>query len=305
MSSRSGSRSSLPESIDGRPCVARLALELGVSPSRLRATDLEHIFHGVIVPTGWGRDVTSLARAYSEKMPSTQCFSHATAAILLGMRLPLAMRERSELHVTAPPPQRAPRGHYVRGHIGVPDTFMFESLRVSTPVTTWCQLGSMLNPDDLVIAADGLLSRKSPQATMSELRKAVDDWHGHRGFRQLDEALALVRERTDSARETMLRLLIVRAGMPEPMINAPIRSRTGRVVAHADLAYPEFNLVLEYDGDQHRTDRAQYYIDINRLERITREGWRVIRINLKHMASPTVLASVIREALADGVHRGQ
>ncbi len=102
----------------------------------------------------------------------------------------------------------------------------------------------------------------------------------------------------------MLRLLIVRAGMPEPMINAPIRSRDGRIVAHADLAYPEFNLVLEYDGDQHRTDRAQYYLDINRLERITREGWRVMRINLKHMASPTILAAAIREALADAGRQG-
>ena len=97
----------------------------------------------------------------------------------------------------------------------------------------------------------------------------------------------------------MLRLLIVRAGMPEPMINAPVRSRAGRVVAHADLAYPEFNLVLEYDGDQHRTDRSQYYIDIDRLERITREGWRVIRINLKHMANAATLAATIREALVD------
>lgn len=139
---------------------------------------------------------------------------------------------------------------------------------------------------------------------MAELQTAVDNWHGRRGFRQLRNAMVFVRERTDSARETMLRLLIVRAGMPEPMINVPVRSRAGRIVAHADLAYPEYNLVLEYDGEQHRTDRAQYYLDINRLERITREGWRVIRINLKHMSNPTALAAVIREALADGGHSG-
>jgi len=72
-------------------------------------------------------------------------------------------------------------------------------------------------------------------------------------------------------------------------------------VAHADLAYPEFNLVLEYDGDQHRTDKDQYYLDVKRLERITREGWRVIRINRQHMASPSALAALIREALDDAV----
>lgn len=278
---------------------------MGITPARLRAADLEHIFHGVIVPRGWGRDVSSLAQAYATKMSLGHCFSHSTAAVLSGMRLPLAMRERSELHVTTGPSQRAPRGHFIRGHTGSPDTFMLGNLRVTTPVATLRQLGSMMSLEDLVIVSDGLLSRKAPRATMTELIAAVDGWHGQRGFRQLQAAMVLVRERTDSARETMLRLLIVGAGMPEPMINVPIRSRAGRVVAHADLAYPEHNLVLEYDGDQHRTDRAQYYIDIGRLERITREGWRVIRINLTHMASPSVLASLIREALADAAHQGR
>lgn len=305
MSSRRDSAAPLPVSLRGQPYVARAGLELGITPARLRAADLEHIFHGVIVPRGWGRDVSSLAQAYATKMSLGHCFSHSTAAVLSGMRLPLAMRERSELHVTTGPSQRAPRGHFIRGHTGSPDTFMLGNLRVTTPVATLRQLGSMMSLEDLVIVSDGLLSRKAPRATMTELIAAVDGWHGQRGFRQLQAAMVLVRERTDSARETMLRLLIVGAGMPEPMINVPIRSRAGRVVAHADLAYPEHNLVLEYDGDQHRTDRAQYYIDIGRLERITREGWRVIRINLTHMASPSVLASLIREALADAAHQGR
>lgn len=304
MSSRPDSPIPLPGPLRGKPHVARVALECGVTPSRLRASDLRHMFHGVIVPQGWGMDVTSLAQAYAQKMTSEQCFSHATAAILWGMRLPRSMMERQELHVTIRPPHRAPRGCFVRGHVGTYDAVRVNGLRVTTLVATLCQLAPMLSRDDLVIAADGLLARKSPRATMAELQAAVDDWHGRRGFRQLRDAMVFVRERTDSARETMLRLLIVRAGMPEPMINVPVRSRAGRIVAHADLAYPEYNLVLEYDGDQHRTDRAQYYIDINRLERITREGWRVIRINLKHMANPTSLAAVIREALVDGGHSG-
>jgi very-short-patch-repair endonuclease len=305
MPRRPDSPAQLPLALRGKPHIARVALELGVSASRLRASDLEHMFHGVIVPRGWGRDVTSLARAYAMKMSCDQCFSHATAAILWDMRLPRDMRERSELHVTTRPPQRAPRGHFIRGHVGTPQTATVDDLCVTTAVATWCQLASMLSVDDLIIAADGLLSRKLPRATMAELQTAVESWRGYRGFHQLQDAMVFVRERTDSARETMLRLLILRAGMAEPMINVPIRSRAGAIVAHADLAYPEFNLVLEYDGDQHRTDRAQYYLDINRLERITREGWRVIRINLKHMANPMALAALIREALADGARQGK
>ena len=240
-----------------------------------------------------------MAHAYAVKMPTAHYFSHTTAAILHDMRLPREVQKLQELHVAAGNDSWPPQGRGIRGHVGAVDSIMVDGLRVAPVVVVFCQLSTMLRLDDLIIVADGLVARKNPAATMANLQRAVEAWRGARGYRNLVEALPHVRERTDSARETMLRLLIVRAGMPEPMINAPIRSRDGRIVAHADLAYPEFNLVLEYDGDQHRTDRAQYYLDIQRLERITREGWRVMRINLKHMASPTVLAAAIREALAD------
>jgi hypothetical protein len=244
--------------------------------------------------------------AYAAKMPVTHHFSHATAAILHGMRLPRGMQEINELHVTAGPGGWAPHGRRIRGHVGGGGggVVTVGGFRVTPVLDTLCQLAEVLDLDDLVIAADGLVRRQKPVTTMAALQRAVAGRSGARGYRNLVEALPHVRERTDSARETMLRLLIIRAGMPEPIINAPIRSRTGDIVAHADLAYPEFNLVLEYDGDQHRTDRAQYYLDINRLERITREGWRVMRINLKHMASPTILAAAIREALADAGRQG-
>ena len=275
------------------------ARDLGVSPSRLRGADVRHIFHGVVVPVNWGEDCLSLARAYASKMHATHYFSHETAAILHGMRLPRRVQLSSKLHVTTMGGGRPVRGKGIQGHVGASATALRGGLRLATPLEAWCQLGSLLSIEELVIAGDGLVSRKNPSATMSEMQSAVESRQGTRGCQNLRDALGYVRERTDSARETMLRLLIVRAGMPEPMINAPVRSRAGRVVAHADLAYPEFNLVLEYDGDQHRTDRSQYYIDIDRLERITREGWRVIRINLKHMANAATLAATIREALVD------
>lgn len=240
-----------------------------------------------------------MAIAYATKMPPTHYFSHSTAAILHDMRLPRFIQELNELHVSASPESWPPQGRRIRGHVGSVDPVKLRGLQLVPAVVALCQLSTILELDDLIIAADGLVERQNPVTSMGDLRLAVAGRQGARGYRNLLAALLHVRERTDSARETMLRLLIVRAGLPEPMINAPIRSRTGQVVAHADLAYPEYNLVLEYDGDQHRTERSQYYLDIDRLERITREGWRVIRINFKHMASPAALAALIRQALAD------
>jgi very-short-patch-repair endonuclease len=271
----------------------------GVPRSGRRAADLKTPFRGVRVPVNWGDDPVSLARAFSVKMSPLHFFSHATAAILHGMRIPLAMRQQDVIHVMSNEPGRPPRDKRVRGHVGSATAMEINGLRMTNPVTTWCLLGAVLGLEELVIAADGLVRRKSPVATMAQLQQAVAGWRGARGYRNLLAALEDVRERTDSARETMLRLLLVRNGLPEPMVNAPIRNRTGRVVAHADLAYPDVKLVVEYDGDQHRTDHAQYYIDVDRLEKITREGWRVIRVNQQHMREPRKLASLVRQALVD------
>jgi very-short-patch-repair endonuclease len=37
-------------------------------------------------------------------------------------------------------------------------------------------------------------------------------------------------------------------------------------------------VALEYDGDHHRADRAQYVKDIRRAETLERLGWHVIRV---------------------------
>lgn len=84
--------------------------------------------------------------------------------------------------------------------------------------------------------------------------------------------------------ETILRLAILRAGLPEPRVNYKIANRTGDVVAHGDLVFPAARVVVEYDGDQHRTDARQYYLDVDRLWRIHSLDWNVVRINRTHLA---------------------
>ena len=37
-------------------------------------------------------------------------------------------------------------------------------------------------------------------------------------------------------------------------------------------------LAVEYDGDQHRTERSSYVKDARRLPKIARRGWEVIRV---------------------------
>jgi very-short-patch-repair endonuclease len=43
------------------------------------------------------------------------------------------------------------------------------------------------------------------------------------------------------------------------------------------MAWEEFMVAVEYDGDQHRTSRPQYVKDIRVLPKLAAMGWIVIR----------------------------
>ena len=44
------------------------------------------------------------------------------------------------------------------------------------------------------------------------------------------------------------------------------------------MGWEELKVAVEYDADQHRSDRRQYTWDIRRLEMVEGPGWIVIRV---------------------------
>ncbi len=299
-------RRALPPSLLGRPFGLAEAIELGVGVGRLRGDDLSRPFRAVRMPHSTVATVDALAHAYATRMPPHHFFSHWTAAELLGLRLPEG-RVPGGLDVAVVQPNRAPRLPGVRGHQllrGARTVVLPNGLRVSHPVEVWCQLAAELGHDDLVVLGDGLVRRQRPFATMDDLIEAIDAW-GHRpGVAALRAAVADVRCRTDSARETMLRLIIVRAGLPEPVVNHEIVNRYGAVIGIGDLAYPEYRVLIEYDGGVHLHDERQFHRDVERLDDFMEEKWRVIRVNKALMHKRAVLIGKVRTALEDAGWRG-
>ena len=293
------------------------ARRAGVSRARLRASDLRRPHYGVRL-TGSDDSLASRTQAYAQRMPSNHHFSHLTAARVNGMRMPDGFRD-GKLHVTAVGGGRAPRGANIIGHkaqtadiaptpTGQPHVSVQVShglpLRVSTPVATWLDLGGTLSVRDLVIMGDGLVSKRRPAATMHDLRAAVTSRKGRRGYRALCDALKLIRPRTDSARETILRLMILEAGLPEPEIDVKIVNRFGAEIANTDLGYRQYRVLIEYDGGQHREDPWQFGVDIERLDNLMEERWRVIRVDKMLMAKMATLIGKITTALMAGGWRG-
>lgn len=281
----------LPEPFDREPFLVADALGRGVGRGRLRANDLVRPFHGVRARAS--NDLFEVAKAYSVRMPPPQFFSHWTAAQLHELPIPGLRRE---LHVTSVAPARAPECRGVIGHSAKSAaTTVVGGLRVSSAVQTWVDMSTQLSHLDLVVMGDALVRREHPLATMEQLGEAVAHCRGRRGAVNLTAAFARVRARTDSVRETRLRLAIVDFGLPEPIVNFKICDARGRFIAWGDLAYPEFRVLAEYDGEQHRTDPKQFFRDVDRLDDLAEERYRVVRFNKSHVSLERLLK--LRRAL--------
>jgi hypothetical protein len=98
--------------------------------------------------------------------------------------------------------------------------------------------------------------------------------------------------------ESVLRLAIVEAGLPEPEVNAPIRDRSGRFLGLGDLVFPEWKLIVEYDGGYHFASDRQVHRDIDRLASFADAGHTVIRVHKLHMGRPEHILGRTRSALA-------
>ena len=72
-----------------------------------------------------------------------------------------------------------------------------------------------------------------------------------------------------------------------------------RLIARTDLAYPHWRIAIEYEGDGHRTDKAQWRRDISRQRELEQRGWIVIRLTQLDLAKPEPFLARIRAAVAE------
>lgn len=104
----------------------------------------------------------------------------------------------------------------------------------------------------------------------------------------------------ESPKETELRLLLVRGGLPEPEINTKTYDGAGRYLGKPDLRYPDEQVLIEYEGDEHRRDPGRWRRDIRRRERFADAGWRTIRVTAADLrgAPARELVSRVRRSLS-------
>ena len=289
-------RKPLPQALTRTPFRTREAEQLGVPYSRLRASDLHRGIRGVrsaITPA----TTAEICKLFTERMPDTAFISHATAAKLHGIPLPYRLEQDVRTHISVPAPARAPHASGVVGHmlqIESHELTVHDELTVTTPIRTWLDLGPMLRLHDLVAAGDHLIHWRLPQATPGELAEALSSRLDRRGRRTIGSALGLLNDRAESPPESILRVIVVQAGLPVPRINHEVSDQFGEFVARTDLVFDEYKIVLEYQGDYHRKTKGQWRADMTRRSKLEALGWKVMELNADDLRDPGELIRRIR-----------
>lgn len=266
----------LPPELRARPFTVAEARAAGLSRRRTRARDLVDPCYGVRVSAATPDSL--LERVSALNAVTTAVVSHLSAAGLWGFPLPPAAANRAGVHLTSPPGQRAVRRKNVVGHqqaLGPGEIVAGARVSCTSPLRTWFDLAGELSLDDLVIAGDYLLRRKNPLTTLCELDDYLAGKPGKPGYRTALRARALLRAGTDSPKETELRLLLIRHGLPEPGINVPMFDETGGWIQDPDLSYEREKIAIQYDGGHHASP-TQRRSDIFRDENARDAGWHVV-----------------------------
>lgn len=99
---------------------------------------------------------------------------------------------------------------------------------------------------------------------------------GARGVARFPEVLHLADARSGSPMESRIRLAIVRAGLPAPVLQHPVPLDGHPYLL--DLAYPRARLAIEHNGAEHLTpDRHRR--DLLREQLLAAAGWRIVRFD--------------------------
>jgi hypothetical protein len=153
---------------------------------------------------------------------------------------------------------------------------MIDGVAVTTPARTALDLACWYPSTTAVAAIDALMRATDVKVADAELLAAR--YRGRRGLERARVSLDLIDAGAQSPKETWLRLVLVQAGLPRPQTQIPVLDEFGDVIAYLDMGWEDVKVAVEYDGEQHRSNRRQYTWDVRRLEMVERRGWILVRV---------------------------
>lgn len=256
----------------GTPFRRQTALAAGVTAKQLRGPAYRVVLPGAYVAAS--TVITPVTRARAALLPydGVAWASHASAARVYDLPIPTIGTE----HVSVPRAGLRRRHDGVKVHVGGhAATRVVNGVRVSEPRMLFVEMASLVGLVDLVVLGDAMVRRRltTPEALVTWCAGV-----SHPAARAARHAAAYVRSNVDSPMETRLRMLIVLAGLPEPVINLEVRDEVGDVIRKYDLSYPLARVAVEYNGKVHVLTPEAWEADLERRDAIDDDGWRLVPV---------------------------
>jgi hypothetical protein len=165
---------------------------------------------------------------------------------------------------------------------------------VTSPVRTALDFGCWYPTMTAVAGIDALA--RAIEIKPADVELLARRYAGRRGIARARQAVGLFDPGAQSPKESWLRLVLIQAGLPRPQTQIPVLNEFGSAMAYLDMGWEDLKVAVEYDGEQHRTDRRQYTWDVQRLEMLQRLGWIIVRVVAGDR--PADIISRVRAALS-------
>lgn len=239
--------------------------------------------------------VLGRALAVAKTSTASITFSHETAALLWG--LPSVTRDcRAHLIQASKPTGRDP-GLARHTHDLPPEHRTSHlGLAVTTLERTAVDCAMQLQPSAGLVVADAALRAGADRELCQQI---IATRRGHRGVVVARALLDLADDGAESPGESLARFVLLRAGLPRPTTQVRVDTRLGTF--WADLGWPEWGVLAEYDGrakyDSSGSAAAVVIEEKRRQSAIEETGRRLLRITADDLRTPQLLvARVLRLA---------
>lgn len=257
----------------GEPFIGSEAVQAGVLTKQGLTADHVRLFRDVYAPRDL--DITAVDRAKASWLWSRRrgVVAGFSASALHGSKWVEATRPAELIHDN----RHRLSGLRLRGNKFEPDEVQtIAGVPVTIPARTALDLACWYPTMVAVPAIDALA--RATDLKLADVELLMHRHRGRRGLHRARVSLDLVDAGAESPKESWLRLILIRAGLPRPRTQIRVYDEFTAKVAYLDMGWEDLKVAAEYDGEHHRSDPRQYRYDAKRHEMLQGLGWIVIRV---------------------------